>query len=165
MMNPLGRFLYKALLTTGVILLLFLPLSASAGSDLQEICSAFHEELKIIPHDSLVIRAGLVSGPFEGEKVPGCKVIFKSREALMGNSENLPSFEAEEGSKLHREGWRINEQDRADGAGSGSYVIEKDTTLCIVSWDQHAWIDETGKSGQSAFIDMKIRCMNAPSSK
>lgn len=35
-----------------------------------------------------------------------------------------------------------------------------ESLLCIISWDQHAWIDESGGICQSQEINLEIRCLN-----
>ncbi len=121
----------------------------------ENVCSMFYQGLKGVPHDSLVIKERIIQSQFY--KFKGCEVIFTSNERLMHDSK-LPSFEAEKGSKLYDTGWRIDEQHRADGPGTGSYRIVKDKIECNIDWDHHAWLAEPAILEQSEFINMTVQC-------
>ncbi len=132
---------------------------ALAASDVQEACKAFYKELKAAPHYKLALNTGILQSVSTGEKFRGCEVVFKSDEKLMAQLE-LPSFEAPEGSKLWRDGWRIDEKYRADGPGSGTYGIVKDGVLCRISWDQYSFVNDAGEIEQSEEINMTVQCMD-----
>ena len=149
-------FMKKLLLA----LLLFMPAIACAGGGVRNACKIFYGELKPVPHYKLSLNTGLLHSLSDGKKYRGCEVVFKSNEQLMKGSE-LPSFESQEGSMLYRAGWRIDEEYRADGAGSGSYGIMKDAVLCLVHWDQYSWVNETGEIEQSELINMTVQCMRS----
>ena len=138
-------------------LLLFMPAIVCAGDGVQNACKMFYSELKPVPHYKLSVNSGLLSSLSDGKKYHGCEVVFNSNEQLMMGAE-LPTFESPEGSMLYQAGWRIDEKYRADGAGSGSYGIVKDTVLCIIHWDQYSWLNEKGEIEQSDLINMTVQC-------
>jgi hypothetical protein len=132
---------------------------AFAGDDVQHACNVFYKKLKAVPHYKLAVNTGLLHSVSTGEEFRGCELVFKSNEKLMAGLE-LPSFEAPEGSGLYREGWRIDEHYRADGAGSGAYGIVNGRLLCRISWDQYSFVNDAGEFEQSELINMTVQCMD-----
>lgn len=151
-MIMISMILKKALL----ILLLLYPAVVYAGH-LEDACNMFREELSVIPYDSLKVNTKKWRSIQDDQIYTGCEIVFRSNERLMKNKA-LPSFEAEENSKLYKGGWRIDESLRADGPGSGAYGIRKDNMLCIVNWDQFSFVNEQGEIKQSEFINMVVQC-------
>lgn len=148
---------------SGLCLLLFLPLPAVAADDPALSCGMFYNELSLVPHDRLVQNIGrLRSENFVRGDFNGCEVIFASREELFKEGDSLPMFEPYEDSELYRQGWRFVNRYTADGPGSGVHGIVRNQVLCLIDWDQHAWINEAGEHEQSNLINMTVQCLPAP---
>jgi hypothetical protein len=74
---------------------------------------------------------------------------------LVSGSRVYDQFE----SFIHAPGWIINNNFVADGPGSSSVSIEKQNNRCLITWSQHAWIDEkTKEHRQSSQIKMIVQC-------
>lgn len=80
------------------------PLPAFAGDDLSDACNYFYKELEAAPHYSLKLNTGELRSLSDGSVFKGCEAAWKSNVQLMKNLDK-PSFEAEEGSELYKEGW------------------------------------------------------------
>ena len=46
----------------------------------------------------------------------------------------------------------------ADGAGTGLYGIRRGNTVCVVDWEQPAYLDDDGNIVQSDTFTMRIQC-------
>ena len=51
----------------------------------------------------------------------------------------------------------------ADGAGSGIYGIERGSDLCVIRWEQAAYLDDNGEFVQSETFRMWIQCRDRDS--
>jgi len=141
------------------LIFILLPSLGLASDSLREACDFFYKRLEPIPHYSLEVREGKLKSLSTGADFFGCEAAFKSNVKLMKDSTYLPSFEAEEGSELYKEGWRIDEKYRADGPGSGSYGIVKGKMACVIHWDQFSYVDDNGEIQVSDEINMTVQCM------
>ena len=120
-------------------------------------CDDLYAMLQEVPH----IQLDRINGPFEstwdGAEVEGCVIEFETTDSTLAGRVG-PDLHADEGSDLFVRGWRMHPTILADGAGSGVYAIERGATLCIVRWEQPAYIDDSGEFVQSDTLTVLIQC-------
>lgn len=132
-------------------------LVAAATAITKDPCGYFLKALRAVPHEKLIRTDGAMQSLWDGETVSGCEVLFVTNDRLRSGSA-VPGFDALEGTELYRMGWRTNPSLVADGPGSGIYGIENDAALCLISHDQPAELDETGKIIQSETLTLAVQC-------
>jgi hypothetical protein len=92
---------------------------------------------------------------WDGKQIDGCEVVFETDESMVSGEVVHQKFE----SFLNLWGWSLNEKLMADGPGSSTVGIEKDSNRCLINWSQHSWIDEkTGEIKQSDQIKIVVQC-------
>lgn len=125
-------------------------------------CEPFFMQLSPFLHDTLILETGTFTSLFDNSSFAGCEVRFESRADLMGNSSLLPSFYPGEETDLYAMGWRPVHEYTGDGPGSGIYGMIRDQTLCLVSWSQHAWLNDRSEIEVSNEILVTVQCMDTP---
>lgn len=132
-----------------------------SAADTHPACEHFYRVLSRLPHTELQINYSSVSATPEYHRLDDCAVTFRTDDSLMiEGAEGLPSFRAEEGPNLFVAGWREDLIYAANGSGTGSYAIRKDTALCIIRWDQTSWIDDSGLIIRSHLVNLTAHCRN-----
>jgi hypothetical protein len=145
--------------TMGNVITHYLSAAESgAGSMRQDPCEYFFRSLMVVPNERLTRNTGEHVSIYGGEEYFGCEVKFVTHDLLIRNINKLPDFRAEEGTGLYREGWRMNNSYDADGPGGSSYGIEKGKTLCLISVDQPAYVDDDGKIVGSETLTIIVQC-------
>lgn len=124
-------------------------------------CDAFYEALRAVPHVSLALGTGAFISIWDGEKYDGCEVEFETNDSVRAGTA-APDFFADPGTDLYNAGWRMLVDIGADGAGSGIHGIQREAVLCIVRWEQPAYIDDDGKLVVSETLRMWIQCRDLP---
>lgn len=125
-----------------------------------EPCGYFEDRLKGVPHESLTRNDGSFLSLWSNTEVSGCEIIFVTNEKLIAGHK-IPDFAATDGTELYRIGWRINNSMAADGPGTSVYGIQNDSLLCLISYDQSSYLDESsGEIIQSESINMQVQCSN-----
>ena len=133
--------------------ILLLNISIVFGAD--SVCSHFYNRLSDLPHIQLSLNINGFISIWNGKRLQGCEVVYRSHESMVPGSRVYERFE----SFIHTPGWVINNNLVADGAGSSTFGIENDTNRCLINWSQHAWIDEkTKEHRQSSQIKMIVQC-------
>jgi hypothetical protein len=130
---------------------------AGAASGGPDPCEYFFAALKAVPNETLWHRAGEFESLWGGQKYRGCEVRFVTNDSLRAGAA-VPDFDALPDSEMYRLGWRMSDSIGADGPGSGIFGIEKDTVLCVVRWEQPAYIGDEGEFVQSEILSMTIQC-------
>ena len=119
-------------------------------------CIQFYNELFKLPHTRLTQTSNGFVSLLDGKSLKGCEVIFESNESIVSGEVVYLKFQ----SLTNWQGWYINENLSADGAGSSTVVIENNQNKCILHWSQHSWIDENSKYQQSEQIKLIVQCMS-----
>ncbi|MDH3271746.1 MAG: hypothetical protein OEN56_10455 [Gemmatimonadota bacterium] len=119
-------------------------------------CDSFVESLARVPHVSLTTRTGRFESQWDGRSYDGCEVEFETHDSLSAGS--IPDLFATPDSELYGEGWRMSDGVGADGAGSGIHGIERGDDVCVIRWEQPAYIDDDGEFVQSDRFRMWIQC-------
>jgi hypothetical protein len=122
-----------------------------------ELCEHFFTALEDVPHVVLSVTTGDFVSIWDNAEYSGCEIEFETNDALRAGTP-IPDFDAIQDSEMHRLGWRIAQEIRADGPGSGFFGLEKESVLCVVRWAQPAHIDDDGEIVQSETFSMKIQC-------
>lgn len=130
---------------------------ACARTDPGSVCQPFFTALDSVPHAALSMRTGVFISTWDGARYDGCEVEFETSDGLRAGVP-VPDFEAARDSEMHRRGWRASQGIRADGAGSGTFGIEKETELCVIRWSQPAYLFEEGEIVQSEMFSMTVQC-------
>jgi len=133
----------------------WIPAGAAAADG--DACAYFFAALKAVPHETLSRRNGEHESSLDGKKYRGCEVRFVTTDALR-DGRAVPNFEPLPGSETHRLGWRTIDSMTADGPGTGTFGMEKDSTLCVVRWSQPSHVAETGKIVQSKTLRVTVQC-------
>ena len=128
-----------------------------ASSKELEGCEYFFSVLKSVPHLELNRQVGAHKSLWDGKKYMGCEIKFVTDDKVLSGN-RVPDFEAVEGSEMHRRGWRMDNSFVADGPGTGSYGIEKESVLCIVRHEQPAYLDDHGNIIQSETLSITVQC-------
>lgn len=131
--------------------------AACARAEPGTLCEPFFVALDSVPHVALSMRTGAFVSIWDGMRYDGCEVAFETNDSLRAGV-SVPDFEATQDSDMYRGGWRPSHEIRADGAGSGTFGIEKKTGLCVVRWAQPAYLFEEGKIVQSERFSMTVQC-------
>ena len=141
--------------------LLIIPIAAIGYVD-DSICNQFHQKLSEMPHNQLSLNTDNFVSIFDGKQLDGCEVVYESNESLVsGDSVHNLYIKF-----VKAEGWKQNNKSGADGPGSSLVGIEKDTHRCLISWSQHAWLDDkTNEVKQSDLIKMVIQCSSLVESR
>lgn len=135
------------------------PSCLSQTGSSHSMCDHFYRILTRLPHSEIHINSGVIGDGNKQETLNTCEVIFVSDDSLMQNGvESLPSFRAEQGSELYNAGWRENDSYAADGAGTGAYGILRGNVLCLIQWEQHSWVDDSGAIGHSNMVRLTAQC-------
>jgi hypothetical protein len=118
-------------------------------------CSNFYHKLSELPHIKLTQNNNGFKALSDGKWTHGCEIVYESHESMIPGDEVYKKFQ----SFINAPDWAIDNKLSADGPGSSSVTIENDINKCIISWSQHAWIDDkTGEHRQSSDIEMIIQC-------
>ena len=118
-------------------------------------CIQFYNELLKLPHTRLTETSNEFVSLLNGKSIKGCEVIFESNESIVSGKVVFLKFQ----SFTNWQGWHINENLMADGAGSSTVVIENNQNTCILHWSQHAWIDEkSNEYRQSEQNKLIVQC-------
>ena len=120
-------------------------------------CDELRALLEPVPHEALTQTVGLFESTWNGETRDGCVIGFETSDSTR-NGVQAPDFFPDEGTELHRAGWRMAPGILADGAGSGVHGIERGATLCVVRWDQPAYLDDDGEFVFSDTLTILIQC-------
>jgi hypothetical protein len=131
--------------------------SADASAQQVDPCEYFYRALEAVPHDTLVRSSGEIVWLWDDTVTQGCEIGFAAHDSTRGMV-SVPEFDALDGSEMHALGWRMTDGIGADGPGSGIFGIERNTVRCLVSWAQHAWIDDDGEFQQSEWLSMTVQC-------
>ena len=137
-----------------------LCIAAAAPTAVVGQCRLFYEALEGVPHTSLTIGTDGFTSIWDGETYDGCEVAFETNDSVRSGIA-VPSFFADTGTRLHADGWRMRIDIGADGAGSGIHAIQREAVLCVVRWEQPAYIDDEGQFVQSDTLNIRIQCRNA----
>ncbi|TAN41014.1 MAG: hypothetical protein EPN22_16590 [Nitrospirae bacterium] len=138
-----------------------MPVSDALSSETARQCDYFYGKLVNISHQKILFEKDAAVQDISGEEFKGCRIVFNSNMKLMKGSIHLPSFWADEGTELYKQGWRNEHNYTADGPGSGKYAIINNGFICIIDWDQHSWIDDkTGEIMSSELINMEVQCFD-----
>jgi hypothetical protein len=140
-----------------IILFLAATLAACAQVDQAELCGPFFSALDEVPHTTLTIATGHYVSDWDGAAYEGCEVEFQTNDSLSADHQ-IPEFDAIRDSEMYRLGWRMSDGIGADGPGSGIFGIEKESTRCVIRWEQPAWIDDDGVHRHSDTFTMKVQC-------
>lgn len=134
------------------------PITASCQQQ-NDPCLYFYEKLKQVPHEELNHSTGKHKSLINLEEQEGCEVKFVTNDSLRTEKDKLPGFiQSIEGTELHQKGWRVNENYRTDGPGSGMYGIEKDDTLCLISYSRPTYLKEPGNIVSSSQVTIIVQC-------
>jgi len=134
-----------------------LSLVAAKPATLAGQCLVFYEALQAVPHVSLTIATDGFTSIWDGETYDGCEVEFETNDSTRVGTA-VSNFFADPGTRLHGDGWRMRVDIGADGAGSGVHGVEREAVLCIVRWEQPAYIDDDGEFAESDTLRMWIQC-------
>jgi hypothetical protein len=134
--------------------------SADASAQQPDPCEYFYRALEAVPHDTLVRSSGEIVWLWDDTATQGCEIGFAVHDSIRGMVA-VPEFDALDGSEMHALGWRMSDGIGADGPGSGIFGVERDAVRCLVSWAQHAWIDDDGEFRQSEWLSMTVQCRAA----
>ena len=139
------------------LLSLSVSLVAAEPHAVLDPCDAFYQDLLVVPHVSLTVAADGFTSIWDGESYAGCEIEFKTNDSIRSGVA-APSFFADPGTALYDDGWRMRVDIGADGAGSGVHGIQRDAVLCIIRWEQAAYIDDDGTFVESETLRMWIQC-------
>ena len=117
-------------------------------------CLRFYDELSKQPYSNLELDSDGFVSIWDGKSMNGCEITFETNESLVSGSIVRQKFD----SFINRQGWSINPKLMADGPGSSTVGIEDDQNRCIISWSQHAWIDENSDHQQTNEIMLIVQC-------
>jgi hypothetical protein len=123
----------------------------------QDGCEYFFSVLKSVPHNRLTRNDGVHKSLWDGKKYVGCEIRFVTNGKLLSGN-RVPNFDAIKGSEMYRRGWRINNSFVADGPGTGSYGVEKESVLCIFRNEQPAYLEDHGNIIQSETLSITVQC-------
>lgn len=123
-------------------------------------CDELFEMLATVPHVSLVRSTGSFESIWDGATREGCELRFETNDSTLAGA-MAPAFVAEPGSEVHARGWRMHPGILADGAGSGIHAIEKGDSLCVIRWEQPAYLDDDGEFVVSDTFTMSVQCSQA----
>jgi hypothetical protein len=131
-------------------------------SEQPQPCDELQALLEAVPHVALTQTVGSFEsiwrgGTLGGGTFEGCVIEFETNDVTRGGVE-APDFFPDEGSDLHRAGWRMAPGILADGAGTGVHGIERESTLCIIRWEQPAYVDDDGDIVSSDTLTILIQC-------
>ena len=145
------------------LLIFLLALLYPISTDAQEVidkdtCQYFYDQLREIPHTKLVQNSVIEESVLYGEKKKGCEVEFVTNDSL-SIDHDLPDFIFSfQTSELYDEGWRYNENYVADGPGTSLLGIQKEDTLCLISYAQPASLMEPEKIVTEKNITIEVQC-------
>jgi len=143
--------------TLYILILFFISASMAKADDVD--CGYFYKTLKSFPHTEIKNTQGKLKPLWTEKEITGCKVFYKSTDKLLSGAKKFPDFRATEGSDLFKDGWYGDFKFDADGPGSSMHGIRKGNILCIILYDQDAYIDEkTGEIVQSEIITSTVQC-------
>jgi len=137
-------------------------LRAGADSGAPDPCEYFYVALEAVPHDTLLRSVGEFESLWDGKTYRGCEIRFVTHDTIRAG-QNVPDFDALEDSEMYRLGWRMTQGIGADGPGSGVFGIERDSVLCLVRWEQPAYIDDDGEFVQSDTLSITVQCREGSS--
>lgn len=145
------------------IFLFILNLFQVQGQSTDCPCQYFYKRLKFIPNEELTLTKGTFNSLLYGEDHEGCEVKFVTNDSLLTNvpkPDPIPSFLPRETASLYENGWRRNINYDAEGPGTRLFVIQKEDTLCLVSYSQPATLLDNGKTSTAKDITVTIQCRN-----
>lgn len=140
-----------------LLALLTLPTFAFAAVD-GETCRPFYDALTQVPHESIFQREGAYRSQFFETTAVGCFLVMNTSEERLAG-EKLPDLSGRQGSALFNAGWRSNTKYLADGPGTGVVGLEKGEALCLVFYEQPAYLNDKEQIIQSEFIKVRVECM------
>jgi hypothetical protein len=151
---PLNNAMIKTLSLPFAFLFIFICQISNANDS---SCNQFYNELSKLPHTRLTETTNGFVSILDGKSLKGCEVIFESNESRVSGEIVYQKFQ----SFTNWQGWYINENLCADGAGSSTVVIENNQNRCILNWSQPSWIDEkSNEYRQSENINLVVQCMS-----
>ena len=127
-------------------------------------CDDFYQALTEVPHLSVQKTVGSFESNWDGETYEGCELQFETNDSLTGRV-SVPDFVATAGTGLYDAGWRMVYRISADGPGSGIHGLSRESDLCVVRWEQPAYLDDDGDLVQSDTLRMWIQCREAESNQ
>lgn len=130
------------------------------GSD--DPCDHFYDALAAVPHVALTRSAGPFESIWDRETYEGCEVAFETNDSIRAGSV-APDLFADPGTSMYLAGWRMSDGIGADGAGSGIHGVERGSVLCVIRWEQPAYIDDDGSFVESGTLNMWIQCRDRES--
>jgi hypothetical protein len=126
-------------------------------ADASSPCDEFYDALAEVPHESLRTALGTFESLWDGGIHEGCEVEFQTNDSLRSGV-SLPDFVPFADTEMYVAGWRMVNEIGADGPGSGIYGIRRESSLCVVRWEQPAYIDDDGDIVQSDTLRMWVQC-------
>lgn len=130
-----------------------------ADTEEKNTCEYFFLSLESKPHEELTHRNGEYQSLLDGKKHTGCEIKFVTNDILLSGIK-VPDFTPVEGSEMYRNGWRVNNSFSADGPGTSLLGVQKKTVLCLVGYNQPAYLDDQGNIIQSETLSITVQCRN-----
>ena len=156
----LAAYAFSLMKTVILILQLIwiIPFSAYAEPVEGDPCDYFFQALKAVPHESMTRSYGAHASLLDGKKRLGCQIKLVTNTHLL-SGKKVPDFRADQGSVMYGMGWRMVNELTADGPGSSLYGIRKDSVLCLILYDQPAYLDEkTRRIVQTDTLTITVQC-------
>ncbi len=130
---------------------------ALAGAQMPTSCDEFYDALAAVPHVSLTRSFGSFESIWDAKIYDGCEIEFETNDSIRAGAD-VPIFFADSGTEMYGAGWRMSREIGADGAGSGIHGIEKGSVVCIIRWEQPAYIDDDGEFVESDTRRQWVQC-------
>lgn len=122
-----------------------------------EPCVWFHDALSSLPSRRFDTGSGEHVSVYDGRTYLGCEVRFETTDALLSGL-GVPRLDAIEGSELYLLGWRMEDSIAADGPGTTVFAVRRESSICVVSELQPAYLNDNGELVQSDVLEILVQC-------
>ncbi len=135
-----------------IVIWIFMPESGVSGHQQESPCETFYEALSKIPHRELTWSSDNITEIGTDKESNGCDITFITDNTLMKRGFRAISDWIKRSSDIYRSGWRLNENFVADGPGSISFRLERNSRACDVRED---W---SHSNGQEELLIVEVQC-------